>query len=90
MRWATVDGEVKKALRDLFGGEAADLAQRQRDLRVRRQRRMAAGEDQPQPVVLHALLVVSAGVARGGLEAFGDLAERGVEPRALAHGGDRS
>ncbi len=50
---------------------------------------MAAGENQPQPVVVHALLVVSAGVARGGLEAFGDLAERGVEPGALAHGGDR-
>ena len=38
------DGDEKRA-RDLFGRETADRAQRQRDLRVARERRMAARED---------------------------------------------
>jgi hypothetical protein len=37
---------------DLFSGEAADLAQRERDLCVWRQRRVAAREHQTQPIVL--------------------------------------
>ena len=57
MRCASVGGRGEERARDLLGREAADLAQRQRDLRVRRQRRVAAGEDQPQPVVLDALVV---------------------------------
>ena len=55
MRCASVGAGVRNALRDLLGRQAADLAQRQRDLRVGRQRRMAAGEDQPEPIVLDAL-----------------------------------
>nr|QPG01998.1 hypothetical protein WM98B_00145 [Acinetobacter nosocomialis] len=42
---------------DLLGGEAAYLAQRQRHLRLGRQHRMAAGEDQPQAVILDAVVV---------------------------------
>ncbi len=38
---------------DLGGGQTAERAQRQRDLRLEAQRRVTAGEDQPQPVVLH-------------------------------------
>ena len=37
--------------RDLGGRQAAERAQRQRHLRLERQRRMAAGEDQLQPLV---------------------------------------
>ncbi len=38
---------------DLVGLQTSEQAQRQRDLDVRRQRRVAAREDQPQAVVLH-------------------------------------
>ena len=38
--------------RDLLGGQSADLPEGERQLRVRRQGRMAAGEDEPQPVVV--------------------------------------
>ena len=58
-------GGGEEGARDLLGGEAADLAQRQRHLRVRGQRGMAAGEDQPQPVVFDALVVALGGVTRG-------------------------
>ena len=44
---------------DLLGREIADLAQGERDLCVGRQRRMAAGEDQPQAVVREGVLVTS-------------------------------
>ena len=47
----------EKGARDLLGREPAHFAQRERDLRVRRQRRVAAREDEPQPVVLDALVV---------------------------------
>ena len=47
----------EKRLRDLLGRQAAHFTQRQRHLRVRRQRRMAAREDESQPIVLDALVV---------------------------------
>ena len=56
---------------DLLRRQPADLAQRQRHLRVRRQRRMAAGEDQPQAVVLDALRIGK----RGGV-VHGDVGGR--------------
>ena len=43
-------GDEERA-RDLGGGQAAEQAQRQRDLRLRRQHRVAGDEDQPQQVV---------------------------------------
>ena len=42
----------QKGARDLRGGQPADRAQRQRDLDLGRERRMAAGKDQPQHVVV--------------------------------------
>ena len=48
---------AEERARDLLGRQAADLAQRQRDPRVRRERRMAAGEDEAQPIVLHDVLL---------------------------------
>ena len=42
----------EKRARDLRGGQPADGAQRQRDLDLRGKGRMAAGEDQPQHVVV--------------------------------------
>ena len=43
---------------DGFGRQAADLAQGQRDAGLFRQAGVAAGEDQPQPVVLDRLALV--------------------------------
>ena len=49
----------EEGARDLGRLEAADEAQRQRDLRLGRERRVAAGEDQLEPLVAdHGLLVV--------------------------------
>ena len=45
----------EERLRDLFRRQAADFAERERHLRVERERRMAAGEDQAQAVVFDAL-----------------------------------
>ena len=50
-RCAMVVGRDQECARDLVGLEAAERAQRQRDLRLQGQRRMAAGEDQPKAVV---------------------------------------
>ena len=74
---------------DLFGAEVADLAQRQRDLGVRRQGRMAAGEDQPQLVVVYALLIARHAVPRFGVELLGDLRQRCIEPSAPPQAVDR-
>src|SRR5881409_4537281 len=46
---------------------------------------MAAGEDQPQPIVLDTLLVPCGGVACLNVKSAGDLLERCVEPGAPAH-----
>jgi hypothetical protein len=43
---------------DLAGGQASERAQRERHTRLHLQRRVAAGEDQPQPIVDHRALVV--------------------------------
>ena len=76
-------------MRDLFGGETAHFAQRQRNLRVRCERRVAAGENEAQPIVLDALCVPG----RGGLvgdrfDLLGDILDR-VEPCAPADAVDR-
>jgi hypothetical protein len=51
MRWASVTGVVKNA-RDFFGGEPAHFAQGKRRPCFRRERRMTAGKDEPQSIVL--------------------------------------
>ncbi len=72
----------KKGAGDFFGGQVADFAQRQRHLRVRRQRRVAAGEDQPQAIVFHVFATPV------GLFEFFQLRQqqwlRSLEPRAPA------
>ncbi len=45
----------QERLRDLLGGQAADHAQRQRDLALPRQHRVRGDEDQPQHVVVDAV-----------------------------------
>ena len=45
----------QEGTRDLGRAQPAQKAQRQGNLRVRREGRMAAGEDQAQPVVLDRL-----------------------------------
>ena len=47
----------EKRPRDLLGRQAADLAQREGHLRVGRERRVAAREDETQPIVFDTLLV---------------------------------
>ena len=51
-RCAIASSLDQKGARDLCGGQPANRAQRQRDLDLGRERRMAAGEDQPQHVVV--------------------------------------
>ena len=52
---------------DLRGGQPGQRAQRQGDPRLQRQRRVAAGEDQPEPVVGDAaVVVVKVGIAGNG------------------------
>ena len=74
----------EKGVRDLLGLQAAHLAQRQRDLRVGREGGVAAGEDEPQAVVLDFLLD---GLLGG--ERFGVLLLERVEARAAANRVDR-
>ena len=47
----------EKRPRDFLRGQAAHFAQRKSHLRIGRQRRMATGEDQAQPVVFDALRI---------------------------------
>lgn len=76
-------GGAEVGARDLFRREPAQLAQRERHLRVRRQGRMTAGEDQSQPVVLDLLVVPRGGVAAIGGKPLGELRR----PRAVALAG---
>ena len=75
---------AQESLRNLFGREPADLAQRKRDLGIRRQRGMAAREHKSQPIVFDALVL--AGQRRiidHGFDLLGDIVDR-VESRAPA------
>ena len=76
-------GCAEKRLRDLFGGEAADFAQRERDLRVRRQGGMAAGKDEAQPVVLDAFTVPGRSVVGDRFDLLGDVVDGGAMNPAL-------
>ncbi len=82
IRCATVRRRGQERARDFLGGQAADFTQRQGHLGVGLQRRVAAGEDQPEPVVLERLLADP--FDRGGRLAFqpgGQRRERRVEAR---------
>jgi hypothetical protein len=57
-------GDEERA-RDLGGAEAAERPQRKRDLRVARQRRMAAREDELEPLIGNRIAsIVSSAAAR--------------------------
>ena len=54
---------------DLLGRQAAEQSQGERDLRFRGERRVAAGEDEAKPVVLHGShLLGRAGIVVAGRE----------------------
>lgn len=74
--------------RDFLGREAADFAQRQGDLPIGRQCRVTTGEDEPQPVVLDALVLARMG-SGDGFQLFGDVLERSFEAGAPADPVDR-
>ncbi len=57
MRCASVGAGREKRPSDFFRRERAHFAKREGHLRVGRERRMAAREDQPEPIVLDALLI---------------------------------
>ncbi len=67
---------------DFFRGQTANFAERQRDLRVGRKRRMAAREYQPQPVIVQCGRVLVA--LEGFIKTPGELGQRSVESRAPA------
>ena len=57
MRCASVAGVTRNAAGNLFRGQAADFAQRERNLSFRRQCGMAAGEDQTEAIILDLLVI---------------------------------
>ena len=77
----------QECVRDFLGRQAADLTQRQRHLGIGRQCRMAAREDQPQPVVINALFGYGR-LAGHRLDLIGQACERRVEPRPAPDGVD--
>ncbi len=72
--------------RDLLGAEAAERAQRQRDLRLGRERRVAAGEDQLEAFVAKARRLLHLVLLFGGL----DVEQPDLRRRACARAGSRS
>ena len=74
---------------DLFGGEAAHLAKRQRQLCVRRQCRVAACENQPQTIVFNRVVVPRLGIVGGRFDPGRQLTESGVETGTPPHPVDR-
>ena len=79
-------GQIR--VRDFLGRQAAHFAERERDLRIGGQRRVAAGENEPQAVVFERVIVDDDGIDRG-LEMPGELRDRCVESRAPAQHVDR-
>jgi hypothetical protein len=73
-------GGGKKRARDFFCGQAADFTERERDPRVWRKGRMAAGEDEPEAVVLEVLFLGNGGLGGRPIEMIGQLGQRRVEP----------
>jgi hypothetical protein len=82
-------GGNQEGVGDLFGGEAAHFPQREGHLGVGGQGRMAAGEDQPQPVVLDVFVAAPRRrVGNDRLHLLGHLVQ-GIEAGALADVVDR-
>src|SRR5690606_17632729 len=79
-------GRDQERMRDLLRREIADLAQRQGDLRILRQRRVTAREDQTQTVVLGPLPVEvrREGLLGAAMQALGDVGLGRIEALAAA------
>ncbi len=75
-------------MRDFLGRETADFAQGERHLRIGRERRVAAGENEPQAIILDRLAVRWSGLVDDCIHLLGDILHR-VEPRAPAYAIDR-
>ena len=75
----------EEGVRDLLGLQPADLAQGQRHLRVGRERRVAAGEDEAQAVVLDGLGIRG----RFGDEIFNRFLVENIESALTPDGVDR-
>jgi len=71
-------------MRDLLGRQPAYFAQRERYLCICRKRRVAAGEDETQPVVLDAVVVGQVSGSASGIELRGQRRDRCVAPRTPA------
>jgi len=82
-------GGEEEGARHLVGGEPADLAQGQGHAGVGGQGGVAAGEDQPELVVLHVPLVPLGGVLRGGVDLLRVVLRQPLEPGAATQGVDR-
>ena len=78
---------AQERLRDLFRRESTDLPKRQRDLRIGRERRMAAREDETQPIVFDAFIVRRSGFVDDVLDMLRVVLDR-IEARAAADGVD--
>ncbi len=74
-------GEVSAS--DLLCRQATHFAQREGDLRIRRQSRMTTCEDQPQPIIFH-LFILPRSVVFGCVEPVGNLDLGCVKARAAA------
>ncbi len=79
----------KEGAGDFLGGQAAYLAKGERGLRIRRQGGVAAGEDEPQPVIGDALVFDHRLLGGFALEMNGEIVPRGVEAGAAAEPVDR-
>ena len=79
----------EKRAADFFGRQPAHFAQRQRHLRIQRQRRMATGENQPQPIVLDVIFTRLRGIKGTCGNPLRKLRQRCVVAGTPAHAVDR-
>ena len=89
-RCAIVGDGNEKGARDLLGRETTDRAQRQRDLRFARQRRVTTGEDQAKPIVFDAALVVLIRDETHRFSIIGGAVDRGWSARVASQPIDRT
>ena len=87
MRWAMVGARREEGARDLLGGQPADLAQRQRDLRIGRSagwQQVKISRSWSSSMVLSSSISGSSAV---GFKPYRQLLQRGVEARPAGGSG---
>ena len=89
MRWATVGGIHQKRAADFFGRQRAHFAERERNLRIQRQRGMATGENQPQPIVLDVIFARLRSISGACGDPLRKLRQRCIVAGTPAHAVDR-